>query len=97
MRFIPVREFRLHPGWVWKRLREEQELVLTSRGKPVGLLTPLDESTFEQTLRVWRRARGMAALAELQQEAAKKGLNRLTPAQVDAEIRRVRSERKRQQ
>jgi len=95
MRFVPVREFRLHPGAVWQRLRREQELVLTARGRPVGLLTPLDEATFEETVRAWRQARGMAALARLQQDARRRRLDRLTPAQVEAEIRRLRAERRR--
>ncbi|MBI2885031.1 MAG: hypothetical protein HYY15_02535 [Candidatus Omnitrophica bacterium] len=56
-----------------RKLQEERELVLTSKGKPIGLLAPLDEASFERTLRVWRQARGMAALAELQQEAKRKG------------------------
>jgi len=90
MKFLPVREFRLHPGAVWRRLRQEQELVLTAKGKPIGLLTPLDEASFEQTIRMWRQARGMAALAQLQQEARAKGLDRLKPAKVEAEIRRLR-------
>ncbi len=93
MKFVPVREFRLHPGAVWRKLKEERELVLTSRGKPVGLLAPLDEASFEQTLRVWRQAQGMAALVQLQREAKRKGLDRLTPAQIQTEIRHVRMER----
>ncbi len=95
MKFIPVREFRLHPGSVWRRLKEERELVLTSRGRPVGLLTPLDEASFEQTLRVWRQARGMAALVRLQEEARRKGLDRMKPVKIEAEIRRVRAQRQR--
>ena len=91
MRFVPVREFRLHPGAVWRKLKEEQELVLTSRGKPMGLLTPLDEASFERTLRAWRQARGLEALAGLQEEAKKRGLDRLSPAEIDAEILRIRS------
>lgn len=94
MRFVPVREFRLHPGAVWRKLKQEQELVLTSRGKPMGLLTPLDEASFEKTLRAWRQARGLEALAELQEEAKRKGLGRLSPSGIDAEIRRIRSRKR---
>ncbi len=94
MRFIPVREFRLHPGNVWRKLKLEQELVLTSRGKPVGLLTPLDETNFERTLRVWRQARGMEALAQLQEEAKRKGLNRFRSSEIDQEIQRIRSSKR---
>lgn len=95
MKFVPVREFRIHPGSVWRRLKEERELVLTSKGKPVGLLTPLDETSFEETLRVWRQARGMAVLAELQRQARQKGLDQLKPAQIEAQIRQIRREKRR--
>lgn len=95
MRFVPVREFRVHPGAVWRKLGKEKELILTSRGRPVGLLTPLNEATFEETLRLWRQAQGMAALRRLQQEAQRRGLDRWTPAQIDAEIHKVRAARRR--
>jgi len=94
MKFVPVREFRLHPGAVWRKLKEEQELVLTSKGKPIGLLTPLDETNFERALRVWRQARGLEALAELQEDAKKRKLDQLPASQVDEEIRRIRFERR---
>lgn len=90
MKFVPVREFRLHPGSIWRKLKEERELILTSRGRPVGLLAPLDEGSFDRTLRMWRQARGMAALAQLQEEAKRKGLNRLKPSQIQEEIEQVR-------
>lgn len=90
MKFVPVREFRLHPGSVWRKLKEERELILTSRGKPVGLLAPVDEGSFDRTLRVWRQARGMLALGLLQEEAKRKGLDRLKPSEIQEEIRKVR-------
>lgn len=91
MRFVPVREFRLHPGQVWRKLSKEQELVLTAKGRPVGFLAPLNEETFEETLRVWRQARGLIALEALQKEARRRGLNRMKSSEIDAEIRRARS------
>lgn len=91
MKFIPVREFRLHPGEVWRRLGREQELVLTARGRPVGFLAPLNEETFEETLRVWRQARGLMALENLQKEARRRGLNRMKSSEINAEIRRMRN------
>lgn len=96
MKFVPVREFRLHPGSVWRKLKEDQELILTSRGKPVGLLAPLSEESFDRTLRVWRQARGMVALALLQDEAKRKGLGRLAPSQIQEEIRQVRHRMRRE-
>ncbi|OQY18986.1 MAG: hypothetical protein B6I34_10065 [Anaerolineaceae bacterium 4572_32.1] len=45
MEFVPVREFRLRPRQVWKRLTESGELVITSYGKPIALLTGVNEAT----------------------------------------------------
>jgi len=95
MRFIAVREFRLHPGGVWRCLSKERELVLTARGKPVGLLMPVDPTTLEETLRTWRQARGLAALSKLQAQAQQRGLHRWTQRQIDREIRLVRALRRR--
>lgn len=93
MRFVPVREFRLHPGEVWRRLSREGELILTARGRPVGFLTPVDADSFEETLRTWRQARGLAALSRLQAQAQRRGLDRLTQRQIDTEIRLIRARR----
>jgi prevent-host-death family protein len=50
MKFIPIREFRNNPGRMLKSLRKEREVILTSRGKPVAVLSPVDEATFERDL-----------------------------------------------
>ena len=95
MRFVPVREFRLHPGEIWRRLLKEKELVLTARGKPVGLLTPVDETSLEEILRTLRQARGLAALARVQADAKRRGLNHWAVSQIDTEIRSVRRKQRR--
>ena len=94
MQFVPVREFRLHPGEVWRRLSKEKEIVLTARGRPVGLLTPVTEASLEAVLRRWRQAKGLVALAQLQAEASQRGLTRMSQREIDAEIRKARSRRR---
>ena len=94
MVFVPVREFRVHPGEVWRKLYREKEVVLTARGRPVGLLTPVDAASLEEVLRRWRQARGLVALGSLQAEARRRRLDRMTERQVDAEIRKIRSGRR---
>lgn len=39
MKFVSSRELRINPGAVWKRLRQEQDLVITANGKPRAVLT----------------------------------------------------------
>ena len=95
MRFVPIREFRLHPGEVWRRLSKEGELVLTARGRPMGLLTQVDSASLEEILRTWRQARGLAALSKLQAQARERDLDRMTQRQINTEIRSVRELRRR--
>lgn len=90
MRFISVREFRGKSGDVWKELAEEQELVITSNGKPIAIVSAVSEETLEDSLRTIRRARAMAAVQAMQRRSAKKGLG---PEDVEAEIAAARSER----
>lgn len=90
MRFISVREFRGKSGEVWKELAEGQELVITSNGKPIAIVSAVSEETLEDSLRGIRRARAMAAVQTMQRQSAK---SELGPEDVDAEIAAVRSER----
>lgn len=90
MRFISVRDLRAKSGDVWKELAEERELVITSHGKPIAILSAVSEETLEDSLRAIRRARAMAAVQTMQRQSAKKGLR---PEDIDAEIAAVRSER----
>ncbi len=62
MRFISVREFRGKSGDVWKALVEEQELVITSNGKPIAIVSAVSEETLEDSLRAIRHARTMVAV-----------------------------------
>ncbi|TDI41525.1 MAG: type II toxin-antitoxin system Phd/YefM family antitoxin [Acidobacteria bacterium] len=90
MRFISVREFRGSSGDVWKELLTEQELVITSNGKPIAIVSAVSEETLEDALRAIRRARAMAAVQVMQRQSAKRGL---ATEDVSKEISAARSER----
>ena len=92
MRFISVREFRGKSGDVWKELAREQELVITSNGKPIAIVSAVSEETLEDSLRAIRRARAMAAVQVMQRHSAKRGLG---SEEVLAEIAAARRERRR--
>ncbi len=89
MKFVTVRELRNRSGQVWRRLGKE-EMVLTANGKPVGLLVGIREGDLETTLLELRRARAATAVSRMWQEAARAGTDRLTPAQIEREIRATR-------
>ena len=94
MKFVSVRELRNRTSQLWRDLERERELIVTSHGKPVAILSATDESSLERALGDIRRSRARAALAEIQRDAARRGLDRMSMEQVDAEIQAVRTGRR---
>ena len=93
MRFVNVRELRLRPGDVWKKLKVEKDLILTLNGKPFAILNSTDEEKLEQTLSLLRRSRALEAMDRLQRYSKEKGLDKLTDDDIEKEIQSVRRER----
>jgi antitoxin (DNA-binding transcriptional repressor) of toxin-antitoxin stability system len=93
MRFISVRDMNTKPKEIWKKIKEE-EMVITSNGKPIALLSAVSEETLEKTLRTIRRSRALMALEEMQKKSLASGLDKTTEAEIEAEIRAVRKNRR---
>lgn len=93
MQFISVRELRLNPGDIWKNLGKEGELILTSRGTPIALLTSVNTQNLEDTLSALRRVKAQIAVSRMREEAARKGLDRLTTKEIQADIDAIRRKR----
>lgn len=94
MKFVPIRDLRVKPGAVWKLLRQEHDLVLTSNGRPFAVLTGVDGDTLEDTLKALRQARFRRVLADIHRTAIEKGLDKITPDQVNEEIAAYRATRR---
>lgn len=95
MKFVSVRDLRLTPGKVWKMAKEERDLVLTVNGRPVAILTGVDEDSFETEVEAIRRARALQAFDSLQVASLKKRTDRITADKIGKEIRTVRKSRER--
>ncbi len=93
MRFISVREMNTRPKEIWERIKEE-ELVITSNGKPIALLSAVSEETLEKTLRMIRRSRALMALDEMQKKSLAAGLDKTRDVEIEARIRAVRKARR---
>lgn len=95
MKFITVRDLRTTPAKIWKDLPEEQEMVITNNGKPIALLTPLNDSDMEDTLSAVRRARAMNAVKKMQYSSVKSGLAGISNEEIEKEIKESRKRKNR--
>ena len=95
MRFISVRELRERSAAVWRELAEAREIVVTSNGKPIAILSAVSEANLEQSLAAIRRARAMAAVEAMRSASLRSGTDRMTPREIEQEIAAVRASRKR--
>jgi prevent-host-death family protein len=95
MKFVTVRDLRLKPRDLWEKLKTAHEVVLTSNGRPVAVIAGVDEDSFEATVAALRRLRAARAVEEMQRRSVERGLDRLSLAVIEAEIRAARAERRR--
>lgn len=95
MKFITVRDLRGRSGQVWIKLAQEREVVLTSNGKPIAILSAVSEDTLEESLTAVRRARAVAAVEKMQRQSVQAGTNSLSPREIASEIKAVRKARHR--
>lgn len=90
MKLISTRDLKLKTADVWGQLEKEGELVVTSHGKPVALLTSIPEGDFEPTLVAHRRAREQMAISSIRQGAQERGLDQMTMKEIDTEVKAAR-------
>jgi antitoxin (DNA-binding transcriptional repressor) of toxin-antitoxin stability system len=93
MKFVSSREIRVNPRPNFESLTEENEVVVTSRGKPIALLVGISGEDLEETVRLVRRAKAQAAVSRMRRGAAQRGLDKLSQEELEAEIKAARSER----
>lgn len=89
MKFVSSREIRVNPRPVFDSLGEENEVVVTSRGKPVALMVGVSGEDFEETIRFLRRAKAQAAVSRM-----RSGEARMNDEEIEAEIKAARDERR---
>ena len=94
MEFVTIRDLRVKPGEVWDKLRQQRELILTSNGRPVAVIAGVGEHDVEETVVALRRARAQVAVSRLRRAAAERGADKLSAAEIEAEITQARRERR---
>jgi len=95
MKFISVRDLRGRSGQVWSALAREQDMILTSNGKPIAILSAVSEETLEQSLAAVRRARAIAAVQTMQSQSVAAGTDKFSLKDINAETAAARRARRR--
>ena len=62
MKFISVRDLRGKSAEVWKNLPAEREVVVTSNGRPIAILSAVNESNLEESLSAIRQGEAVMGL-----------------------------------
>ncbi|MGO8702491.1 MAG: type II toxin-antitoxin system Phd/YefM family antitoxin [Candidatus Brocadiia bacterium] len=94
MKFVTIRDFRNKTAAIRKALSAEHEIILTANGRPIAVLTDVDEDTFEEKLAALRRTRAYSLLDRTRARARETGADKLSMEEIDAEIAKTRRERR---
>jgi hypothetical protein len=93
MQLLAIDELLAHPRRAMALLRAH-DLALTAKGRPVAVLMRVENGDIEETLRLVRRVRAEAAVSKMRAQARRAGVSRMPLADINAEIRAVRRQRK---
>jgi len=94
MKFVTVSDFRTSKSNIWRKLPSERELIVTDNGKPIALLTPLNDETLEDTISAFRRAKAINAMKQMQEISVSLGNDKMTSEEINAVISDVRGKNK---
>jgi antitoxin (DNA-binding transcriptional repressor) of toxin-antitoxin stability system len=94
MKFISVRDFRTSSSSIWKKLPTEREMIVTNNGRPIALLTPLNDETLEDTVFAVRKAKAINAVKKMQEISVELGNDKMSLEEINAIIADVRKKNK---
>lgn len=90
MKLIAIQDLK-RPRLLKERLQTEQELLLTSDGRPVAVLINVDVAEDPETvIQSFRDARSRLALSRIREAAARGGAARLSLKEINCEIAAAR-------
>jgi prevent-host-death family protein len=94
MRFISLSDLKTKLKENLMKIKDE-EIIVTSHGNPIAILSGVTEENLWKKLRAIRRSRAFIALEEMQKKSLELRLDKLTDSQIEAEIQAVRRGRRR--
>jgi antitoxin (DNA-binding transcriptional repressor) of toxin-antitoxin stability system len=94
MKFLSIRDLRTKSSQIWQELPEQREMIITSNGRPIAILSSISENDLEQVLSAFRQARASRAAAALQLDSVKRGNDKISMEEINSEIKSARAKRK---
>lgn len=95
MSTISVSDLKKKPAKQWLKSASKDDLVITSKGRPVAVILKIAAASVESTRALVRSVRALQAQATLQQAAATSGTAGFSMSDIDAEIVAARRARPR--
>ena len=92
MKFVSSRDFRIKPGDIWAMLEHGEDMVITSHGRPMGILIGTNEGNMQQLLNELVRLRAKLAVTNMRLHAQSSGLDKLSDQKVNQLIDKVRKD-----
>ena len=93
MRFFSASALRTDTKEVWQALDRNEDVVLTTNGRPRALVIDIPDGDLEISLKMISSARAMLALQSIRTTAIANGTADMGMDEIDAEIAAVRAER----
>jgi len=93
MKFVTIRDLRAKSRQLQADLPKYREMVLTSNGKPIAIMTAISEESLEESLSAIRRARAISATTSIQRESARSGRYAMPFHEIEREIGEARRRR----
>lgn len=93
MEFVSVRDLRGKSASIWRKLPKERFIVVTSKGRPIAILTATSGGGLEQSLLALRTAQALLAVASMQKKALEQGMDGMALDEVNEVIAKVRREK----
>ncbi|MDM8536107.1 PIN domain-containing protein [Desulfobacterales bacterium HSG17] len=93
MRFISTKDLGFTLENIWEVTKQKQDIIITAEGRPIAILTGINEDTLAEELEALKRARAMNALDMIHKDSVIKGNCNIISEDIQAEIDLVRKER----
>jgi hypothetical protein len=94
VKFVSYRDLRNTPSAVWEALEESEAVAIVSNGEPRALLLEIEGGDVDAAMQLVRRVRAQMALSRLRADAARRGADRPSDEDIEAEIAAVRAVRR---